>query len=43
VALSIVVVAEIRKAVLRQTSAKPPTPLAPPGPKPQPAEHPSGA
>ena len=43
VALSIVVAAEIRKAVLRRTAAKAIHPAAAPGPEPLPAERPSGA
>jgi len=43
VALSIVVAAEIRKAVLRQTAAKAIHPAGGPGPEPLPAERPSGA
>ena len=43
VALSIVVAAEIRKAVLRQTPAKAIHPAGAPGPEPLPAERPSGA
>jgi hypothetical protein len=40
VALSIVVAAEIRKAVLRQTAAKATHPAGAPGPQPLPAERP---
>jgi P-type Ca2+ transporter type 2C len=43
VALSMVVAAEIRKAVLRQTAAKAMHPGGEPGPEPPPAERPSGA
>ena len=43
VALPIVVAAEIRKAVLRQTAAKAIHPAAAPGPEPLPAERPPGA
>ncbi len=43
VALSIVVAAEIRKALLRQTGAKAIHPAAAPAPEPLPAERPSGA
>ena len=43
VALSIVVAAEIRKAVLRRTAAKAIHPAGGPGPQPLPAERPSGA
>jgi hypothetical protein len=43
VALSIVAAAEIRKAVLRQATAKAIHPTGAPGPKPLPAERPSGA
>jgi Ca2+-transporting ATPase len=42
VALSIVVAAEVRKAVLRQTAAKAIHPAGGPGPEPRPAERPSG-
>jgi Ca2+-transporting ATPase len=42
-ALSIVVAAEIRKAVLRRTAGKASYPAGAPGPQPLPAERPSGA
>jgi Ca2+-transporting ATPase len=43
VALSIVVAAEIRKAVLRRTAAKAIHPAGAPGPEPPPPERPPGA
>ena len=43
VALSIVAAAEIRKTVLRQTTAKTIHPAGGPGPEPRPAERPAGA
>jgi hypothetical protein len=43
VALSIVVAAEIRKAVLRRTVSKAIRPASAPGPEPLPLEHPVDA